>query len=469
MRSLRTGVAAVALGAMPAAALAAPQASSRAAAAGDAPAALAFVGVNVVPMDRERVLADQTVIVVGDRIQRMGPAARTRVPDDALRIDARGKFLMPGLAEMHAHIPPEEVSDAQAESLFLLYLANGITTIRGMLGHPSHLALRERVARGELLGPRIYTSGPSLNGNSIPSADSARAAVRHQKAAGYDFLKLHPGLTPETFDAIADEARRVGIPFAGHVSNAVGLERALAAKQATIDHLDGYVPALVRDGAPVERAESQFFGFNLVDHVEESKVEALAAATKAAGVWNVPTQSLFTDWVARGAVDALAARPENRYVPKATVANWVRSVQNLTSNEAYSEERARRFLELRRKIVSALHRAGAPLLLGSDAPQVFNVPGFSIHEELRALADAGLSSYEALVTGTRNVAVFFGAAREFGTVEEGKAADLILLEANPLEDVANVRRRAGVVVRGRWLPEDEIQRRLDALAASYAE
>lgn len=431
--------------------------------AGD-PAAVAFVGVHVVPMDREALLENHTVIVAGGRIQRIGPAGRVPVPDGALRVDARGKYLMPGLAEMHAHIPPTEVTDEQVEPLFLLYLANGITTVRGMLGHASHLALRDRVARGQLLGPRIYTSGPSLNGNSIPSPDSARAAVRHQKAMGYDFLKIHPGLTRASYDAMADEARRLGIPFAGHVPADVGLGRALEARQATIDHLDGYVEALVPAGAAT--GASQFFGFNKIAHADLARIPDLTRATRDARVWNVPTMSLFIDFVSGESPEALAVRPENRYMPRAQIENWMSAVRNARANEAFSAESARRFLETRSAILTALHRAGARLLLGSDAPQVFNVPGFSIHQELRALVDAGLTPYEALATGTRNVAIYFGAEEEFGTIAEGKAADLILLDANPLADVRNVQRRAGVVVRGRWLPEEELQRRLVALAAA---
>ena len=432
--------------------------------AGGEPGTIAFVGVHVVPMDRETLLENHTVIVSGGRIRTIGPAGRVAVPDGALRIDARGKYLMPGIAEMHAHIPPTDVTDEQVEPLFLLYLSNGITTVRGMLGHPSHLALRDRVARGELLGPRIYTSGPSLNGNSIPNPDSARAAVRHQKALGYDFLKIHPGLTRASYDAMAEEARRLGIPFAGHVPAAVGLRRALEAGQVTIDHLDGYVEALVPEGAAT--GASQFFGFNQIAHVDLARIPDLARATRDAGIWNVPTMSLFIDFVSGESLEALAVRPQNRYMPRSQIENWMSAVQNARANEAYSPDAARRFLETRIAILGALHRAGARLLLGSDAPQVFNVPGFSIHQELQALLDAGLTPYEALVTGTRNVALYFGAEGEFGTVREGLAADLILLDANPLVDVRNLRRRAGVVVRGRWLPEAELQRRLEALAAA---
>lgn len=431
------------------------------------PADYAFVDVNVVPMDSDRVLEGQTVLVAGERIVAVGPAAEITVPDGAETIDGAGGYLMPGLAEMHAHIPPEDAGSEWIEQVLFLYVANGITTVRGMLGQPAHRRLKRQVAAGEVLGPRIYTSGPSLNGNSIPEPDSARRAVIHQAQAGYDFLKLHPGLSLEVFDAMDRTADSVGIEFAGHVSAAVGLRRALEAGYATIDHLDGYVRALVPEDASVDPTDAQFFGFNLVGHLDESRIPELARATREAGVWNVPTMSLFVDFV-QGEPESLSARPDVRYVPAEMSERWLQAVRNIRGNEGFSPERGERFLEVRRRILGALHEAGAGLLLGSDAPQVFNVPGFSIHEELAELVSAGLSPYEALVTGTRNVATFFGAEQEYGTVEPDRIADLILLDANPLTDVGNVRRRAGVMLRGRWLPEAEIQRRLDEIAAGHA-
>lgn len=429
---------------------------------------VAFVNVNVVPMDRERVVENQTVVVRGSRIAAIGRASDTSVPEGALRIDARGKYLMPGLAEMHAHVPGANAPPGFAERVLFLYLANGITTIRGMLGHPRHLELRERLARGEVPGPRLITSGPSLNGNSIPNPDTARRAVLHQKAAGYDFLKIHPGITRAAYDAVDAAADEVGIPFAGHVPADVGLMRALEAGQASIDHLDGYMQLLVPEDAPVERKSAAFFGFNLVEHVDESKIPALAAATRKAGVWNVPTQALVEELAGGLDPEVLARRPDLRYMPREVVSSWANALSGwkTSPNIGYTPERGRRFLEVRRKLIKALHDAGAGLLLGSDAPQLFNVPGFSIHEELRALAAAGLSPYEALETGTRNVAAFFGELDERGTVESGKIADLVLLGGNPLESLDNVRRIEGVMRDGRWLPGSEIRRRLEAIAAA---
>lgn len=421
----------------------------------------AFVGVAVVPMDTERVLEDRTVLVAGGRITRVGPTDEVEVPDGAIHIDGDGLYLMPGLAEMHAHIPGSGAPKTYLENTLFLYLANGITTIRGMLGEPAHLDLRERAARGDIVAPRVYTSGPSLNGNSVSSPEKAREMVREQAAAGYDFLKLHPGLSRAEFDAIDEAADEAGIDFAGHVSQDVALERTLEARQATIDHLDGYVEAMAGPGAP----ESQFFGLNLVDLVDLDELPKLARETARAGVWNVPTQALFPDFL--GDPEELRRRPDVRYVPPQMVDGWVNAVRRQQAGPLYSRDNGLRFLEIRREILEALHDAGAGLLLGSDAPQVFNVPGFSMHEELEEYVLAGLTPYEALRTGTVNVAAFYGAATERGTVAEGKVADLVLVRGNPLENVANLRDPAGVMFRGRWLSGEAIDERLDAIAEGY--
>jgi imidazolonepropionase-like amidohydrolase len=429
---------------------------------------VAFVSVTVIPMDRERTVPGQTVVVRGDRIVAIGPADQVEVPAGGLRVDGRGKFLIPGLAEMHAHIPGGQAPDSVVERTLFLYVSGGITTIRGMLGHPRHLELRDRVARGALISPTIYTSGPSFNGNSVTTPASAAKMVTEQKAAGYDFLKIHPGLTRETFDAMATTAQRAGIRFAGHVPLAVGLHRALEARYASIDHLDGYVEAMVRPGAPVKPADSEFFGLNLGEHLDESRLPALVEATRKAGVWNVPTQSLMENLAPGQSADALARRPEMRYVSAKTLSQWAEEKNSLLEETGSSPKSATAMMEARRKLIKALHAGGAGLLLGSDAPQIYNVPGFSIHRELESLVAAGLTPYQALETGTRNVAVFFETVSETGTVETGKRADLVLLDANPLADVRNTTRRAGVMLGGRWLPKSAIDARLDAIAKSMA-
>jgi imidazolonepropionase-like amidohydrolase len=421
---------------------------------------VAFVDVTVIPMDRERRLPGQTVVVRGDRIVELGPVATVTVPDGATRVEGKGKFLIPGLAEMHAHIPGGQASDSAVERTLFMYLAGGLTTIRGMLGHPRHLELRARAARGELLSPTIYAAGPSLNGNSIPDPAAARKAVIEQKEAGYDLLKVHPGVSREAFDTLVATARRVGIPFAGHVPTEVGVARAIESKYATIEHLDGYIEAMVRDGAPVGADQSAFFGLNLGEYLDESKMPALVAATKKAGVWNVPTQVLLENLVLVESSAELTERPEMKYVMPEMLAQWAQVKDNMLAETGSTAESARRTIEVRRRLIKALHDAGAGLLLGSDAPQVYNVPGFSTHRELESLVAAGLTPYQALETGTRNVARYFGTTGETGTVERGKRADLVLLEADPLVDIRNTTKRAGVMLRGRWLPQAEIEGRL---------
>jgi imidazolonepropionase-like amidohydrolase len=422
----------------------------------------AFVNVHVVPMDREVVLRDYTVVVKGDRIAEVGPSSRVKAPSGAVIVNGAGRYLTPGLAEMHCHLTGG--NDALNERILLLNVSRGVTTIRGMLGHPSHLVLRERVRKGELLGPTIYTSGPSLNGNTVPDEATATRLVEEQKAAGYDFLKIHPGIKRGPFDALAATADRVGIGFSGHVPVDVTLERALTARYRSIDHLDGYVEALVRDGAPVNTKEPGFFGLTLIDHLDESKIPALVARTKAASVWNVPTQSLVAAFMGPETTEALAARPEMKYVPTQMADQWIQARNNFLKDVAdVPAEKRRRFEGVRGRIIKALDDADAGVLLGADTPQIMQVPGWATHGELKALVGSGLTPYRALRAGTINVARFFGTTDRTGTVAVGKEASLVLVDANPLEDVGNMAKISGVMVRGRWIPADEQERLLGQL------
>ena len=416
---------------------------------------VAFVNVTVIPMDREHTLPDQTVIVRGTRVEALGPSASTTVPAGARRVEARGKYLMPALSEMHAHIPPGDAADAEIERVLVLYSVNGIGTIRGMLGAPKHLPLRDRANRGEILSPWIYTSGPSFNGSSAPTAEVAVQMVKDQKAAGYDFLKIHPGVKRDVFDAMAAAADAAGIRFAGHVPLDVGLARALEARYATIDHVDGYIEALAREGA----ATSEMFGLNLTGVLDESRIPQLVEATRTAGVWIVPTEALFEHWVGSDDPETMTTWPEMQYVPKDTLDGWVATKKKLLAGGSTPAERAR-FLDVRRRLIKALHAGGVGLLLGSDGPQVWNVPGFSVHRELRYLVQAGLTPYQAIETGTRKVAEFYGTAAERGTIARGKRADLVLLDGNPLEDISNMSRIAAVALGGRLLTKKEIDEQL---------
>ncbi|MFQ6005847.1 MAG: amidohydrolase family protein [Woeseia sp.] len=420
-----------------------------------------FVNVNVVPMTNEAVVPAQTVVVEHGGIVTIGDVDNVSIAENAIVIDGTDRYLMPGLSEMHAHIP--RVSSPDLHRVLGLYVANGVTLARGMLGRPAHIELRQQISSGTVLGPRLFTSGPSFNGNSVDGPDDASNMVRAQHGAGYDFLKIHPGLTRAEFDALASAASRLGIPFAGHVSAAVGLPAALAAGMASIDHLDGYMQAMLDDRTDLSGGTAGFFGVLLADRIDEDKIAGIAADTAQAGVWNVPTESMFEHWMSGVPPAEIRGWPEMRYMRLSTLTRWVGAKQRVFDDPAYDPAIAARAIGIRRKLILALHEAGAGLLLGSDAPQVFNVPGFSVHRELGYLVDAGLTPYEALLTGTANPAKFFGQERVFGTVEAGKEADLVLLDANPLTDIGNTRRIHGVMLRGRWLDRET----LDQILAGF--
>jgi imidazolonepropionase-like amidohydrolase len=385
------------------------------------------------------------------RIAAVGPVASTRVPDGALRLEGRGKYLMPGLGEMHGHIPstlePREFTDA----VLFLYVANGVTTVRGMQGSPGQLDFRERAKRGELLAPNLYLAGPGFSEKTIKSAEEAIQKVQQQKAEGWDLLKVLPGLTRDQYDAMARTAKEVGISFAGHVPADVGLVHAIKSGQATFDHLDGYIEYLEGDKGPVA----------------DPKFQEIAKLSRETGVWVVPTMALWE--TLRGTTDlaTLRAFPELKYMPPQQIQQWTSAQENLFKNPDFKPDVARNVIQNRMRLLKVLNDGGVKILLGSDAPQRFSVPGFSIHREMRRMADAGMKPYDILRSGTYNVGLYLKEKDNFGTIEVGKRADLMLLNANPLEDIDNIARRSGVVVRGRWLSEREIQSRLDKIAASH--
>jgi imidazolonepropionase-like amidohydrolase len=418
---------------------------------------LVIRNVSVIPMDREEVLRGQTVVVRDGVIESVG-AAPARLPPGATIVDGSGRYLMPGLAELHAHVAGVG-NNPRILSLFALH---GVTTARGMLGAPAHLALRDSLNSGLLLGPRLITSGPSFSGPAL-TPETAAQRVREQKAAGYDLLKIHPGLTRATFDAMAATANEVGIRFSGHVPLDVGLERALEARFHTIDHLDGFMEALLRPGAPLAPAQGGWFGLNLVPYVDMSRLPELVQQVRAAGVAMVPTQTLMEFFANEMSGDYLAAREDYRYWIPGQVEQWRQQKnERLASPETPSPTQRARYNEIRRELIRALHDGGVPILLGSDAPQVWNVPGFATHRELAEYVAAGLTPYQALRTGTVNIATHLGEAGRSGVVRPGARADLILLDANPLADIGNTMRIHGVVVQGRWIGPEERQRLLDA-------
>lgn len=418
---------------------------------------IAFTSVNVVPMDSNRVLENQTVLVSKGRITAVGPADKTQVPSGATRVDGKGKYLMPGLAEMHGHVPsprdsrktgPED-SRQFTEDVLFLYVAAGVTTVRGMQGSPGQLELRESVNRGDLIGPNLYLAGPAFSGNSVKSPDEAIARVHEQKKAGWDLLKVLPGLSRETYDAMARTAKEADIPFAGHVPAAVGVPHALESGQRTIDHLDGYAEHLGGETKPAD----------------EKGIQDLVERTKKAGTWMVPTLVVWETLRGPVTLDSRKAMPGLQYLPQDIVAGWTKSVENRLKSPKYDADAARAYIDNRMRIMTALYKAGVGILLGSDAPQQFNTPGFSIYPEMKRMADAGMTTFDVIKSGSASVGQFYKDKDDFGTIAVGQRADLILVDANPLQNLGNTEKRSGVMVRGRWLPEAEIQKRLQQIAA----
>jgi imidazolonepropionase-like amidohydrolase len=438
------------------------QAPPRTGAVAPADMVVAFVDVDVLPMDRDLRLRGQTVLVHDGRILSVGPAAQARVPPHARRIDGRGKVLMPGLAEMHGHVPGDD--DPQyVEDVLFLYVANGVTLVRNMAGSPTHLALRDRIARGEVAGPTVVAASPWLSQDSAARIDATLAA---HAAAGYDLVKIG-SVPPELYRGMAATAHRLGIPFGGHVPEGVRLEAALEARQASIDHFDRYVEFLVPDDADVRARGAGFFGSGWVDAVDVSRIPEAVRRTVAAGTWNVPTLSLVEHLASPEPADEMIRWPEMRYLPQSVRDGWVRAKGEFSAREDFQPAAAQRLVEVRRQLLKALHEGGAPIALGSDAPQFFNVPGFSIHREMRMMVAAGLTPYQVLETGTTAPARYFGTPGAFGVVAPGARADLVLLDGDPREDIGHAATPAGVMVRGRWWPAAEIRERLEAIAARY--
>lgn len=423
---------------------------------------IVFEDVSVIAMIKDEVKEHQTVVTKNGKITAIGPVKKVKYGRDALVVDAKGKYLIPGLAEMHGHVPP--IEDIQPmKDVLALFAFNGITTVRGMLGHPKHLELRTMINKGELLSPHFYTTGPSINGMSVTSPEAGAEMVRQQKKAGYDFLKMHPGLSRAKFDSIAATAKKVGIPFAGHVSFGVGVWRAIEAGYSSIDHLDGFIEGLVPGIETMVEQQTGPFGMQVADKADTTKISQLIQGLKTRNIWVVPTQSLGERWFSpHYSSDDFRNDPNMKYMNPNTVSQWITSKDKLMNDPSYNVSKAETFLKLRRKLVLECQRNGVGLLLGCDAPQIFNVPGFSTHNELEYLVLAGLTPYEALKTGTVNVAQYLK-IKDAGTIQVGSVSDLILLNGNPLKDINQVRAQSGVMIGNKWMDKTFIDNELKRL------
>jgi imidazolonepropionase-like amidohydrolase len=430
--------------------------------------AFAFTNANMVDTTSGKTILAQTIIVRDGKIEAVGSTDALPVPGDTIRIDATGKTLIPGLYDMHVHISPanpdegESMEDALARgrSFVQVFLTSGVTTIRSMAGTPLHLALREQVATGKAIAPRIFSCGPILEtrftfaemaqfGELVTTRDEARAAVRRQKADGYDFIKVYNDIDAEIYDAITETAREVGIKVVGHVAFQKGLDGALAARQDSIEHLRSYdFAADTRTGdVPWERYKGWLY-------TTQARLDELAERTAEAGVWNAPTMIIDNNIRADDEMDK-PHDPLPDYLPE-----WmVREMTSVDLDAIFSSE-ARTILKdgraARGAMVAALDRVGAGLLAGTDCPGCSLMPGRSIVQELELMVEAGLSPWRALRTATVNAAEFLGEAGE-GVIAPGARADMVLLDADPLQDVSALRKQSGVMANGRWLPKAEIE------------
>jgi len=425
---------------------------------------VAFVNINVIPMDSERVLEGWTVVVMDGRIAELGPSSTIEVPAEALVVEGEGKFLMPGLSDMHVHL-------FGSENDLLLYLANGVTTIRDVGGGPPvQLEWRDQINSGTRTGPNILQWSPMFDTMSTLDAiikdlelpggyananapEKMEGLVAGFAAQGYDGIKSHDVFSTEVFNAILGSAKKHGLPSDVHVP----IDLTFSEDKAR--SWDSFRSLGVEAVAHVEEL------IKIVDWSDES-IRQAAQDVAEDDVWVTTTIALMRS-IKEQISDLkgeLAAMPEVKYVnPGPFNSRWV-----LGENDYQNIQRDwSPYLAANEKMLLALYEAGASLMSGTDAPLPLLVPGFSLHEELEVMVDVGLSPYDTLKTSTYNPAMYLNKLDEFGTVEAGKRADLVLLDANPLEDITNTRQITGVMVRGRWYTRTDLDVMLDEVANAY--
>lgn len=437
---------------------------------------LAITDVNVIPMTSDTVIRGATVLVQNGRISAIGRGVS--IPSGATRVAGGGKYLIPGLADMHTHLYSDDdaVPDSAGPTELGVLLANGLTAARIMIGTPEHLVLRKGVAGGSVLGPQLFVASPHLvgraqpNGITVPTPEEARAAVNRVADQGYDMVKITLVITPPVYEAIVDEAAKRRIRVVGHVEPAVGVPRALETGQQ-IEHLDGYFEAALADSSPIKVSVTQGGVFSSnnwksLNHIDDAKLLRLAGATARARVWSSPTLNVFNVAFAGHESDAaIRGRPDWNMIPPSIREPYLRARQTYWSparSVERTDARRARYIEVRNKLVKAIHDSGGRILAGSDTPEWFHAYVWGLHRELEALVQAGLTPYQALVAATRNPAEFLAQTSEWGTLEPGKRADFVLLSANPLADIRNTMRIDGVAFGGRWFPRAELDRMIAA-------
>lgn len=454
---------------------------------------LALMHVTVIDGTGAPPQSDMTVLIVGYRIQEIAKSNSIDVPRFAKTIDATGSFLIPGLWDMHAHpddpeLWPVNPPPNEKEKLLTLLVANGVTGIRDMGGDLKLLQeWRSRVGRATMIGPHIYTCGPLLDGPkpmwpgsvAISTAEQGRQAVRDLKQQRADFVKVYSLLPREAFFAIADEAKKLNIPFSGHVPDSVTPEEASDAGQASEEHLLQIVEAcsdreavrkkvdeLRTAGAtPIERRRAYIE--TMLATFDNKKAEALFAKFVKNNTWVTPTAIV---WHNNAAFEEDSAKYADRmkYLPRYIREYW--DPKNNAHLKNRSPERlaaekllVKKYLE----VIGAMKRAGVKLMTGSDfGANELLFPGWGVHDEIALLTKAGLTPMDAIQAATKNPATFLGLDKSVGTIEKGKIADIVVLSANPLEDINNTRKISAVLFQGQMYDRATLNRMLGSVAAT---
>lgn len=464
-------------------ALCAAQLAVTASASNPVPEAIALLRVTVIDTTGAPPRADQAVLLTNGRITAIGQASQVALPHGVRVVDGAGLFVIPGLWDMHVHVLRRE----RHVPYFPLLVAYGVTGVRDMGGDYRFEALRRlraEVESGARVGPQFVAAGPFVDGPypSLPTlsrvvanAAQARATVDELRGEGADFIKVYNRLPRDAYFALADEARRTGIPFAGHVPFSVSAREAAEAGQKSIEHLfnvafacssredewmQAKAEALAADESGKRQSLRRAYLQGVLDSFNPARCAALYQTFVTHHTWQVPT---LVQRRAFAGVDAPAlSAAELAYVPRSQRLAWnPQQDRRLQEREKEDREIERRSWQRDRSLIGPMRAAGVRFLAGTDAGDPYAVPGASLHEELAALVDAGLTPMEALQAATRNPAQYLDREPDFGTIETGKRADLVLLRANPLEDIRNTRQIAAVVLHGRWLDRTT----LDALLA----
>ena len=429
----------------------------------------ALVHVNIIPMDEECVLGDQTMIVQDGRIQQIGAASSTEIPAEARRIDSTGKYLIPALADMHIHLegsawnimfPPESYysnDDLDFEKILFPYLANGIATAQVMSALPEHIPLRDRINRGEVAGPRLIlnrmidgpgqTWPPPIN-TWVETPSEARQAVLEAEQAGYDGMKVYSFLSPECYHAILTTAQEISMPVSGHIPDALSVEEIIAAGQNLIAHSEEVM----------KRAQENY---------DPQQIDYFAGIIASSDTWVTPT--LTTSRKILAIFDDLQgelSKPEIRTLHPMALGVWSYLTENIYLKIPPEHHQAIRegFESFQLPFTKALQDKSVKLMTGTDALIPTNIPGFSIHDELVELVGTGLTPYEALKASTTHPMEYLGELDDAGSIDIGKRADLVLLEANPLEDISSTRLIDGVMIWGRWYTRSDLDMRLEEVA-----